>query len=124
MMLQTLRSAPKTRDGCSVDLYLRLPYRGEVELISSWLPPGASVLELGCGVGRVTQRLLARCFRVTAIDNSPDMLSHVPAEASRLRADIEDLDLGVAFDAVIFASCLINISDDSVRAMQLTKCRQ
>ena len=123
-MLQTLDRAPKTRDGCSVDLYLRLPYLGEVELISSWLPPGASILELGCGVGRITRRLLARGYRVTAIDNSPDMLSHVPVEASRVRADIEDLDLGVTFDAVLLASCLINIPDESVRARQLTKCRQ
>jgi SAM-dependent methyltransferase len=124
LQCQALRTAPKTRDGCSVDLYLRLPYRGEVELICSWLPPGASILELGCGVGRITRRLLALCYRVTAIDNSPDMLSHVPNEASRLCADIEDLDLGVTFDAIIFASCLINISDGSVRARQLTKCRQ
>jgi len=123
-MQRTVRLAPKTRDGCSVDLYLRLPYRGEVELICPWLSAGASILELGCGVGRMTQKLLAHGYRVTVVDNSPDMLTHVPVEASKVCADIETLDLRVVFDAVIFASCLVNVPDDDVRAVQLAKCRQ
>ena len=32
-------------------------------------------------------------------------------------------DLGEEFDAVILASCLINIPDDGLRALQLAKCR-
>jgi len=122
-MSQSTSSAPTTRDGCSVALYLRLPYRGEVELISPWLPAAASVLELGCGVGRMTRNLLARGYHVTAVDNSPDMLAHVSTEASKVCANIEDLDLGEEFDAVILASCLINIPDEGLRALQLAKCR-
>ena len=114
---------PKTRDGCSVELYLRTPYFGEVELFQPWLAPGSSVLELGCGVGRITRVLLDRGYRVTAVDNSAEMLAHVPAKASRICADIEALALDATFDAAIFASCLINISDAAIRAKQLAKCR-
>ena len=113
----------KTRDGCSVELYLRTPYFGEVALFQSWIVPGASVLEMGCGVGRVTRALLARGCQVTAVDNSPEMLAHVPLEASKVCADIEALDLGRTFDAVLYASCLINTPDEAIRARQLAICR-
>ena len=114
---------PRTRDGCSVELYLRSPYLGEVELFQSWIPAGASVLELGCGVGRITRVLLARGYRVTAVDNSAEMLAHVPSQTSKICADIEDLALETAFDAAILASCLINIPDAAIRAKQLVRCR-
>ena len=115
---------PKTRDGCSVDLYLKTPYFGEVEIFQPWIAAGSSVLELGCGVGRITRVLLDRGYRVTAVDNSPEMLAHVPSQASRVCADIEALTLEATFDAVIFASCLINIPDPAIRAAQLAKCRE
>ena len=115
---------PKTRDGCSVELYWRTPYFGEVELFQPWIPAGSSVLELGCGVGRITRALLAHGYRVTAVDNSPEMLAHVPSQASQVCADIEALTLEATFDAVIFASCLINIPDAAIRAAQLAKCRE
>ena len=114
----------KTRDGCSVDLYLRLPYRGEVDLLRPRLPTGASILELGCGVGRITRELLLQGYRVTAVDNSPEMLAHVPTKAAPVCADIENLELGVTFDAVVLTSCLINIPNEALRATQLTKCRE
>ncbi|MGX1482605.1 cyclopropane fatty-acyl-phospholipid synthase-like methyltransferase [Streptomyces griseus] len=41
------------------------------------LRPGASILELGCGAGRVTHPLVARGFEVTAVDESPGMLERV-----------------------------------------------
>jgi ubiquinone/menaquinone biosynthesis C-methylase UbiE len=36
--------------------------------------PGAAVLEVGCGTGAVTRRLVARGARVTALDQNPEML--------------------------------------------------
>ena len=114
---------PRTRDGCSVDLYLRLPYLGEVELLQPLLPTMASVIELGCGVGRITRELLAHGYRVTAVDNSAEMLAHVPEQASKICADIEDLSVRETFDAVILASCLINVPDVARRTAQLAKCR-
>ena len=44
------------------------------------LPPGGSVLEIGCGNGRDARNLAAQGFRVTATDASEGMLE----EATRL----------------------------------------
>ena len=37
------------------------------------LPPGARVLDLGCGSGRDSRAFLAMGFRVTATDGSPEL---------------------------------------------------
>jgi SAM-dependent methyltransferase len=99
----------QSKDGCSVELYKRFPYYGEVDFLPSFLPAGATVLELGCGVGRLTRPMLARGLHVTAVDNSPDMLEHAPAAATKICADIEALCLDQQFDAVLLASNLINV---------------
>jgi hypothetical protein len=53
---QLMQTAP---DGSPVELYVRLRPAGEPELITSVLPSGASVLELGCGTGRIADALVA-----------------------------------------------------------------
>jgi SAM-dependent methyltransferase len=113
-----------TSDGCAVELYRRLSYRGELDRIGRWLSPGCSVLELGCGAGRITRALLARGCSVTAVDNSTDMLAHVPHQAAKVCSDIELLHLDGKFDVVLYASNLINIPDDSARHEQLAACRR
>lgn len=112
-----------TQDGCAVEVYLKLPYRGELELLAGHLPPRCSVLELGCGTGRLTQQLLGKGHAVTAVDNSADMLRHVPDAANKVCCDIERLELGRSFDVVLFASNLINVGEDSMRRAQLAACR-
>ena len=114
---------PKSPDGSSVELYLRLPYRGELDLIGPSII-GDDVLELGCGVGRLTAPLLQRGYRVTAVDNSPEMLEHAPTEATRICSDIETLSLGAAFDTVILASSLINSPSTAHRSALLSACRR
>ncbi len=116
---RAIDSGPVTRDGSPVDLYRRLPYLGEVELISAEIPNGASVLEMGCGVGRMTKELLGKGYYVTAIDNSPEMLAHVPPAATTICSNIEDLELKEWFDAVLLASNLVNVADDGLRTAQL-----
>jgi SAM-dependent methyltransferase len=111
-----------TQDGCAVEVYLKLPYRGELDLLAGHLPPQCSVLELGCGTGRLTRHLLDKGYVVTAVDNSGDMLRHVPGAASRVCCDIERLDLGRSFDVVLLASHLINVADGSTRRAQLAAC--
>lgn len=41
------------------------------------LRPGARVLELGCGLGRFTELLLADGYDVTALDLSTDLIAHM-----------------------------------------------
>src|SRR5919198_5137029 len=45
-------------DGSPVEIYRRLPATGEPELIHGAIPAGASILELGCGAGRITHELI------------------------------------------------------------------
>ncbi len=42
-----------TDDGCPVEVYAALPPDGEAEIIHGAAPAGGSVLELGCGTGRI-----------------------------------------------------------------------
>ena len=81
-----------TPDGCAVDLYLRLPVAGEPEIIAAAVPPPATLLELGCGVGRVSRPLCDLGYEVTAVDESAEMLRHVTG-ARPVLSPIERLDL-------------------------------
>src|SRR6186713_67753 len=96
-----------TPDGCAVDLYLRLPVDDEPDVIAAAAPPPATLLELGCGVGRVTRALTARGYAVTAVDESAAMLDHVTG-ARTVRSPIEALDLAETFDVVLLGSFLVH----------------
>src|SRR2546426_11015698 len=68
------------------------------------LPPGAAVLELGCGAGLPTTRQLAERFAVTGVDIAARQVAlarhHVPT-ATLLHADMTQLDFApTSFDAV------------------------
>ena len=112
-------------DGNPVAVYLVLPARDEADLISAAIAPGSSVLELGCGAGRVSRALAARGHRVVGVDQSPDMLRHVgpPPAVRPVLADIEDLALEERFDAVLLASYLVNTADRDLRSRFLVTCR-
>lgn len=101
---------PITPDGCAVDLYTRLPVGDEPQIVAAAVPPPASLLELGCGAGRVTRSLTRLSYEVTAVDESPEMLAHVSA-AVRVCAPIEDLDLAAGFDVVLLGSFLVHGPD-------------
>jgi SAM-dependent methyltransferase len=110
-------------DGCAVDLYALLPPMGEPEIVHAAIPPGAPVLELGAGAGRMTHPLLALGHPVVAVDESPEMLARIRG-AETVRATIQDLDLGRRFDAVLLASFLVNTDDDRLRRRFLEACRR
>ncbi|MFE2020748.1 class I SAM-dependent methyltransferase [Streptomyces sp. NPDC059499] len=113
-----------TPDGCAVELYARLSAGNEPDVIEAAVPAGASILELGCGAGRVTHPLAERGFVVTAVDESAQMLGHVRG-ARTVRSSIESLDLGdERFDVVMLASFLVHTSDHRVREGLLRTCRR
>jgi SAM-dependent methyltransferase len=111
-----------TRDGCSVEMYAQLSGNGETDIILAAVPYGATVLELGCGAGRMTRPLAAAGLRVTAVDESEAMLAHIGDAAETVHSAIEDLDLGRQFDAVTLTSFLVNTADDVHRARLLRTC--
>lgn len=98
----------RTLDGCSVELYRQLPYLGDLDEVLPVLPAGASVLELGCGTGTLCARLAGAGHRVTGVDQSAEMLAHLPVAVTGVCSTIEALDLQQTFDAVLLASNLIN----------------
>lgn len=55
----------------------------------------------------MTRQLVARGFRVTAVDESAEMLEHV-RDAETVQTRIEELDLRRRFDAVLLASNLMS----------------
>ncbi len=110
-----------TPDGCAVEVWTRLPVGTEPEVVASAVPAGGSILELGCGAGRVTHALVERGFAVTAVDESPEMLARVRG-ARTVLSPIEDLDLGETFDAVTLGSFLVHAGDAAVRRALLLTC--
>ncbi len=82
------------------------------------LRPGAKVLEIGCGTGAITKRLLATGAHVTALDRSGDML-----DAARRRApgahylccDVTSADLGDGYDCVVLAFVLHELPNEKRR---------
>jgi len=85
---------------------------GDVDIYAELIPPGGSVLELGCGTGRLSFALAERGYSVLGIDIAPAMLAQAnakraeldPAVARRVafkRGDMTALDVRQAFDAVI-----------------------
>lgn len=112
-----------TPDGCAVEFYARLSDFGEPAIVHDAAGAGASILELGCGTGRITHPLVALGHQVVAVDESPEMLAHVRG-AQTVCARIEDLSLGRRFDVVLLASHLINATDIPVRTAFLAACRR
>lgn len=124
-----------TPDGCAVELYRRMPPEGEPEIVAAAVAdrlPGARLLELGSGVGRLTHPLTGLGFEVTAVDESEEMLDAVREAVPGIRtvrSPIEGLDLtgeGSAgrFDVVLLASYLVHAGTAGVREGLLAACRR
>jgi ubiquinone/menaquinone biosynthesis C-methylase UbiE len=113
-----------TDDGCSVDLYARLSHRGEADLIASVAAPGGSVLDLGAGAGRIAHPLMRLGYKVTAVDQSAEMLAHIDG-AETVQSSVEALDLGSrTFDVVLLSAYLLNTPGAAARRAMLDVCRR
>jgi SAM-dependent methyltransferase len=75
------------------------------------LPPGASILELGCGAGGDTAEMLARGFAVRPTDGSPEMADIASKHLGRAVETLlfHDLDEVEAYDAVWANACLLHV---------------
>ena len=77
---------------------------GEADLVLSLGP--RSVLDAGCGTGRVAIELHRRGLDVVGVDLDPAMLARARAkfpDVGWVHADLVDVDLGRRFDAVVLA---------------------
>jgi SAM-dependent methyltransferase len=101
-----------TNDGCAVDFYALLPSFGEPEIVHAAVPAGASILELGCGTGRILRPLAALGHPVMGADEAPEMLEYV-ADLPTARSSIEALRLDQTFDVVLLASHMLNADPET-----------
>jgi SAM-dependent methyltransferase len=77
---------------------------GEADFVMSFSP--ATVLDAGCGTGRVAIELARRGVEVLGVDRDASMLATARRLAPQLtwiEADLMELDLGRAFDLVVLA---------------------
>ena len=79
---------------------------GEADLVASLVAPGASVLDAGCGTGRVAIELARRGHPVVGTDLDASMLAVARERAPDVewvQSDLAALDLGRTFEVVVMA---------------------
>ena len=120
-LMRWLGSSPERYDAG-----MRILTLGRVERLHQAVAEAASgevfkeILEIGCGTGAVTERLIGRGAHVTALDQSPEMLEQARlrlADAAggavqwteRTASEIDALPKG-AFDAVVASLSLSEMS--------------
>lgn len=96
---------------------------GEADLVASYAP--ATVLDGGCGTGRVAIELARRGIAVLGVDADPDMIAAARAKAPELEwltADLADLDLPHRFDLVVLAGNVVPYVPAEHRARAVAAC--
>jgi SAM-dependent methyltransferase len=81
---------------------------GEADLISTYAP--RTVLDAGCGTGRLAIELAGRGVEVLGVDVDPDMIAAARAKAPELEwldADLAELDRPERFDVVALAGNVV-----------------
>jgi SAM-dependent methyltransferase len=81
---------------------------GEASLVASLAPPGARILDAGCGTGRVALRLAELGYECAGVDVDPSMLEVARQRGPALpwyESDLATLDLAAEppFDLVVCA---------------------
>ncbi len=97
---------------------------GEARLCASLVPPGARVLDAGCGTGRVAARLAELGYGCVGIDSDGSMLAQArlsSAEVVWLDADLAQLPAGEPaladpFDLVVAAGNVIPLLAEGTEA--------
>ena len=77
---------------------------GEADFVMRFAP--ATVLDAGCGTGRIARELARRGVDVVGVDLDEQMLSTARRKAPELAwhcADLATIDLGRAFDVILLA---------------------
>lgn len=92
-----------------------------IDRFTAPLPPGAAILDLGCGSGEpVARYLVERGHAVTGIDTAPTMIrmcrERFPTQ-KWIVADMRELNLGRCFEGIIAWDSLFHLSPDDQRRM-------
>ena len=80
---------------------------GEADFVTRLLPSG-SVLDAGCGIGRIAVELARRGYDTVGVDNDRSMLDVARRhDLAWMDADLATLDLGRTFDLVLCAGNVV-----------------
>jgi SAM-dependent methyltransferase len=93
----------------------------EVQVTLDRFAPAGDVVELACGTGLWTQRLVAHAERVTAIDSSPEAIERARERTGEAAVDYVQADLFAwepqrAYDVCFFAFWLSHVPDERFAA--------
>ncbi len=96
---------------------------GEADLVATFSP--ASVLDAGCGTGRVGIELARRGIEVVGTDLDPSMLAtarRLAPDITWVEADLAGLDLGRTFDLVLMAGNVVLFTPAGTQAAVVAGC--
>ena len=99
----------------------RLIERAWLDRFGAKLPPGAAILDIGCGSGRpIARHLISQGHRITGIDAAPEMIalcrSAFAGEEWRV-ADMRELALGRRFAGLIAWDSFFHLGQPAQRGM-------
>ncbi len=119
-LMRWLESSPQRYDAGMRLLTLGRVTRLHTSLAEAADSPGRNVLEIGCGTGALTQRLVERGATVTALDQNPEMLEQArarladapPGAVSWIERTASEIDAlpEAGFDAIVASLCLSEMS--------------
>jgi len=98
---------------------------GEVAFLLGLEPPPRSVLDAGCGTGRVAVELDRRGVEVAGVDVDPAMLAtarRLAPQVAWTEADLAVLDLGRRFDVVVLAGNVLLFVAPGSQPAVLARC--
>jgi SAM-dependent methyltransferase len=95
--------------------------KGWLERFTALMPPGGTVLDIGCGSGQpIAGYLIAHGYDVTGVDSSPTMIElargNFPGGRWQI-ADMRTLSLGQRFQGVIAWDSFFHLTFDDQRRM-------
>jgi ubiquinone/menaquinone biosynthesis C-methylase UbiE len=134
VLMKMFEEAPRRFDAWMQLLTLGRLQRVREEIATSLVPPGAHVLEIGCGPGTLATMLCRRGIQVTGIDTSAEMLVAAEEKLTRDKGpgdvqfkklsalEIEDTFAKESFDHVIGILVLSELTDDEIDCV-LQQCR-
>ncbi|WP_245155161.1 class I SAM-dependent methyltransferase [Nocardioides sp. 1609] len=97
---------------------------GEARFLARLVEPPASVLDAGCGTGRIASRLADLGHEVVGLDVDPVMLEEARLSAPALTwhlADLAAFDLGRTFDVVLVAGNTLPLLEDGALGRACTR---
>lgn len=102
-----------------------LDVHGEASFVLAIDPPPRSVLDAGCGTGRVAIELARQGVDVVGVDLDPSMLDTARRRAPSLEwihADLTELSLRKRFDAVVMAGNVLLFTTPGSEAAVVGAC--